>query len=89
MNIVFDPNKEHYNIAKHGVSLSVAASIEWDLLWVFEDTREAYGEMRWIGYAPIGEDVYCIVFTEENDTYRIISLRPASSQEIKAYARHF
>ena len=64
MNITFDPVKDRLNIANHGVSLAVAADLEWDWIWVSEDAREAYGEQRWIGFAPIGQRIYCVVFTE-------------------------
>ncbi|WP_200247504.1 BrnT family toxin [Lamprobacter modestohalophilus] len=53
-----------------------------------EDTREAYGEQRWIGFAPIGRAVYCVVFTEERELYRIISLHKATPKEIRDYARY-
>lgn len=88
VRMTFDPAKDARNIAKHGLSLALAKSLEWDLLLATEDTREAYGEMRWIGYAPIGMDVYCVVFTHDSEHYHIISLRPARPKEVRAYARH-
>jgi hypothetical protein len=88
VKITFDPAKDARNIAKHGLSLALAKSLEWDLLLATEDVREAYGEARWIGYAPIGSEVYCVVFTQHNERYHIISLRPARPKEIRAYARH-
>ncbi|MFB1490685.1 MAG: BrnT family toxin [Thiocapsa sp. C3-sup] len=85
--IAFDPAKNAKNRAKHGVSLASAADLEWDLLLTREDTREAYIELRWIGYAPIGRTVYCVVYAEEGDAYRIISLRSATPREVRDYAR--
>jgi uncharacterized protein len=57
MHITFDPAKDSLNIANHGVSLAVAERLEWDLIWVSEDTREAYSEQRRIGFAPIGQRI--------------------------------
>jgi uncharacterized DUF497 family protein len=37
--IVYDPTKDAANRAKHGVSLALAESLEWDLLVAEEDTR--------------------------------------------------
>ena len=88
MQIEYDPAKDAINSTKHGVSLALARALEWDLLLVTEDAREPYGEARWIGYAPIGSDVYCVVFTNDHEVYRIISLRPARPQEVRAYARY-
>lgn len=86
MEIVFDKAKEKANIAKHGVSLAAAATLEWDLLLAKPDTRHEYGEPRWIGYAPIGKRVYCVVYTDRDGKRRIISLRKANGREVKRYA---
>ena len=86
MEIEFDPIKDAKNIAKHGFSLSVAYSLEWELLLATEDIRADYGERRMIGFAPIGQKVYCVVFTENNGVYRIISLRKALPKEVRFYA---
>ena len=88
MDIQFDSVKDAANRAKHGVSLALAASLEWDLLIAEEDTREAYGELRMRGFAPIGDRVYYVVFTGQNETIRVISLREASRKEVRMYARH-
>lgn len=65
MKIDFDPIKDTKNISKHGISLSLAKSLEWDLLLATEDTRVHYGEIRMVGFAPIGRTVYCVIFTEK------------------------
>lgn len=86
VNITFDPAKDRLNIANHGVSL--AESLEWEWIWVNEDAREADGERRWVGFGPIGQRIYCVVFTEEQDCYRIISLRKATNREKRTYIDH-
>ena len=88
MKIEFDPTKDAANLRKHGLSLALAGSLERDLARVTEDTREPYGEQRFIGFAPIGEDIHCVAFTECDDCYRIISLRTAEKHEVKRYVRH-
>lgn len=74
------------NIEKHGVSLGDARLLEWNLLWVEQDKRHDYGEIRMLGFAPIGARVYCIVYTDRDNARRIISLRKASRREAKSYA---
>ena len=86
MKIEFDPDKDAINVSQHGVSLSLASSLEWDLMICREDDREDYGESRLACYAPIGAKVYAVVFCETNDVYRIISLRPADPKEVRYYA---
>ena len=85
MSITFDPAKEAINLAKHGVSLAVSADIEWDMLFAEVDARRHYGEVRMIGFAPIGERVYCVVFTDRGADRRVISLRKANAREVKRY----
>jgi hypothetical protein len=86
MHITFDPAKDAANLAKHGVSLALAARLEWALLLAGADDRHVYGEVRMIGFAPIGERVYCVVFTDRGQDRRVISLRKANSREVRRYA---
>ena len=86
MEITYDTNKNAINIAKHGVPLGDARLLEWNLLLVEQDRRHNYGEIRMLGFAPIGARVYCIVYTDRGSTRRIISLRKANRREVKCYA---
>jgi uncharacterized protein len=87
MKILFDPTKDAANQDKHGVSLTLAESLEWDLLVAREDARTAYGEMRMQGFAPIGRKVYCVIYIDCDDAIRIVSLRQATPREVRSYAR--
>lgn len=87
MEIVFDSAKNAFNMAKHGVSLALAAELEWDWLMAKPDSRRDYGEARMIGYAPIGDRVFCVVFVDRGAVRRVISLRRANSREVKHYAQ--
>jgi uncharacterized protein len=69
MEITYDPAKDVANQAKHGVSLALAAKLEWDTLWAEQDTRFIYREVRMIGYALIGTRLYCVVFTERGEPH--------------------
>lgn len=86
MKITYDPRKNTANMEKHGIALADAILIEWDLLLAKPDTRKDYNELRMIGYAPIGDRVFCVVFTDRGKYRRIISLRRANSREVKRYA---
>lgn len=86
IEITFDSDKDAANMAKHGVSLTLAAELEWEWLLVKPDTRRDYGEMRMVGYAPIGSRVFCVVFTDRGEERRMISLRKANMREVKHYA---
>lgn len=84
--IDFDPAKDAANIQKHGVSLSEAERLELDCALTHKDDRQDYGEDRFIALAPIGERLYCCIYTERNGTKRIISLRKANNREKAIYA---
>ena len=86
VKITYSNQKDLINQKKHQMSLADASLLEWDLLIAEQDTWYHYKDIRIIGYAPIGRIVYCVVFTEENDHYHIISLRKADRQEVRKYA---
>jgi uncharacterized DUF497 family protein len=53
---------------------------------VAPDTREDYGEARWLGLGWIGGRLTQVVFVEEEpDIVRIISLRKATRRERKNF----
>ena len=85
MEIAYDLAKDAINRAKHGVSPGEAARLEWNRVLAKPDTRMDYGEPRQIGYGPIGQRLYCVVFVDRGDTLRIISLRKANNREISRY----
>lgn len=73
------------NRQKHGVPLALAESIDWSDVWCAPDGRRDYRELREIGYAQVDGHLYCVVFTQRGDVFRVISLRKANSREVKRY----
>jgi uncharacterized DUF497 family protein len=88
MQIEFDPAKDTLNLQNHGLSLALAKNLEFDWLISHADTtRHDYFELRMIGFAPIGQTVYCAVYVErEEGVMRVISLREATKKEVRDYA---
>ena len=85
IKIEFDPAKDASNSRKHGVSLAMAAELNWSAAQVEVDERFDYEEDRFIGYAPLGDRVYCVAFTYRGDAIRVISLRKANRREVQRY----
>ena len=85
MNIEFDAAKDEANVEKHGVSLALAAEIEWTDVLCAPDSRRDYGELREIGFAVIAQRLYVVVFVQRGQMMRVISLRKANSREVKLY----
>ena len=77
MRIEFDPTKDASNQLKHGVSLAMAAELDWDAAWVWVDRRFEYTEI-----------LYCVAFVDRGDVRRIISLRRANRREVKHYVEN-
>jgi hypothetical protein len=83
----WDEDKRSANLRKHGVDFALAEGFDWEHSIVFEDTREAYYERRWVAFAPIGDRLFALVFTMRGDVTRVISLREATKKERKLYAQ--
>ncbi len=85
MQIEFDPIKDLANEAKHGVSLALAAELDWDAALVWVDDRFEYAELRMIALAPKTNTLYYVAFVDRGSNRRIISLRRANRREVKHY----
>jgi len=84
----WDETKNRANIRKHGFDFADAEDMFRGLLIVDPDTREDYGEKRWIGIGSIRGRTAYVVFTEPGpERIRIISLRKASRRERKQYEK--
>ena len=58
-------------------------------MYAKQDKRFDYVETRMLGYAFIGERLYCVVYTDRGSNRRIISLRKANNREKKSYALNY
>ncbi len=87
MRIEFDPAKDEANQAKHGVSLALAAELDWEAALVWFDARFEYAELRMIALAPETEILYYVAFVDRGQARRIISLRRANRREVKHYVQ--
>ena len=89
MRIEFDPAKDASNLEKHGLSLALAAGLDWDVSLVWIDERYEYGELRMIALAPDTGLLYYVAFVDRGETRRVISLRKANRREVKHYVQSF
>jgi uncharacterized DUF497 family protein len=88
VEIEFDPVKDEINRKKHGLSLSLAAELDWDDALCWEDIWSDYGEQRFNALVPMGDRLYYVTYTYRHVT-RAISLREADNVEKKRYVRDF
>lgn len=81
MRFEWDEEKDRENIRKHELDFADA----WELfdapMLTNLDTREDYGEERWVGVGFLKNFVVVIVYTETGDVIRVIPLRKALKHE--------
>ena len=86
MRVVWDPRKEASNLRKHGVWFADAEGVLSDSAAVTREDVTAIGEQRFIS---VGRDyverLTVVVYTHRGDDIRIISARPATPAERRAY----
>jgi uncharacterized DUF497 family protein len=84
MRFEWDEAKNRANIRKHGFDFADAEEMFRGPILVRPDTREDYGERRWIGIGMIGGCIAFVAFAERQEgAVRIISLRKAKHAERK------
>jgi uncharacterized DUF497 family protein len=88
MRIEFDHAKDAANRGKHGVSLALAAEVDWDAALIWLDARFDDDELRMIALAPSAETLYYVAFVERGESLRIISMRRATRREAKHYVEN-
>jgi hypothetical protein len=88
MKLEWDEAKNRANVQKHGFDFADAEEMFRGILLVRPDTREDYGEERWIGLGMTRGRIAVVVFTEpEAGLVRIISLRKADHDDREQYEK--
>ena len=54
MFITYDQDKNQRNIEDRGLSFDRVADLDWNNAWIYEDTRNDYNEIRYIGFGMLG-----------------------------------
>jgi uncharacterized DUF497 family protein len=86
MRFEWDEAKRRLNIKKHGIDFEDVTAVFNSPMLTALDTREDYGEDRWIGIGMLRNFVIVLIFIERTkDIIRIISARKATKYERQAY----
>ena len=85
MRFDWEPGKAVENLAKHRVSFEEAATVFRDVLSATgADPDHSFDEERFITFGiSTGGRLLAISHTDNDDTIRIISARPATSSDIQ------
>jgi hypothetical protein len=88
MTFEWDETKNRANLRKHGFNFAEAEEMFRGVLLARADTREDYGEERWIGIGMIqGRFAFVAFAPRPHDTIRIMSLRKANNEEREEYEK--
>ena len=81
----WDERKNEANIAEGRLGFAAIEGFEWETAVIQPSPRS--DESRWAAIGYIGDRLHFVVFTTRENRIRIISLRRASRQEERIYAR--
>jgi len=84
-NFTWDSAKAESNFKKHGVRFDDAIYVFLGRVFVREDTRQDYREVRFVALGMVDNRVIAIVYTDRDNVRRIISARKANAREQRAY----
>lgn len=86
MKVTWDPIKARANLAKHGVRFSDAESVLFDPGALTIEDEYAEGEQRFVSVGLDSQGrVLTVVYSYQGDAIRMISARPATRSERRAY----
>ena len=81
----WDDAKRTQNIEKHGIDFADAEKIFAGYTATAEDTREGYGEQRFLTLGLLHGEVVSVAHTPRKDDDHIISIRKATKHETRFY----
>lgn len=82
---VWDEAKRRLNLRKPGIDFADAETIFRGVTFTAEDTREDYGEQRFLTLGLLEDQVVSVAHTERGGKIRIISIRKATKHEARFY----
>lgn len=85
MRITYDTAKNQRNIQERQLSFDDAANLDWATARIWQDTRKAYPEVRYIAVGYLQARLHVVCFAEAEEGIRVISFRKANQREQRAY----
>ncbi|GFO73663.1 toxin [Bathymodiolus japonicus methanotrophic gill symbiont] len=81
----WNEEKNNKNLSERGLDFSDAEKVFLGQCVTFEDTRQDYGEPRFITFGLLENRTVVIAHTPRGNKTRIISMRKANNREQKTY----
>ncbi|WP_310601428.1 BrnT family toxin [Desulfobulbus sp.] len=87
MEIEFDQDKRDITLRERGLDFADAAEVFAGPVLTGQDTRQEYGEPRFITMGVLDARLVVLVWTPRGPKRRIISMRHANDRERKRFER--
>ena len=89
MEFEWDEDKRRENLRKHGIDFINVMEIFDHPVLTQLDTRQEYGEDRWIGIGHVQNRILVVCYVERSsgNVIRLISARKALSHECKRFEK--
>ena len=87
MRFEWDEQKRLINLQRHEIDFADAERIFQNDLFTFIDDRFNYGETRFVSFGLLDGDIVAIVYTETEESIRVISIRKATKNEQQIYIK--
>jgi len=85
MRFEWDEEKNQSNQQKHGLNFTDAPLVFAGRTLTFEDSRQAYGEPRYLTVGSLASRIVIVAHTLRGNATRIISMRKANARERARY----
>lgn len=85
MHIEFDPIKHQRNISERALGFDRVAEFDFSTALVWQDTRKAYPEVRYVALGFLDARLHVLCFTPVAGGVRVISFRKANTREVINY----
>lgn len=81
----WDETKRQKTLDERGLDFADMTYFSWETAVIYKDTRNTYGETRYITVGYLMKTIVVCVWCSRNGHMRIISLRKANKRERKTY----
>ena len=81
----WDERKRKENLRKRGYDFPGCERIFDGRVWVYEDKRLAYGELRLCAVGWLQGQIVHMTYTEREDDFHVVSLREAEKYEVNRF----
>ncbi len=89
MRLIWDEEKRQATLRDRNIDFAWAAKVFSGAHSTFADTRNDYGELRYITVGFVDGRMHMLAWTRRDDAIRVISMRKANDRETARFQKLF